>query len=161
MFGGLRIRARRSILTTGTARRSGAHQAAARPATGGTVRSLGETPATWGPSAMGPSSQVGGPRAPADASRARVRCCPGAPGSPRAAASPRRSAARASSLRGPRPRYLLAKPRRATVGALLSAERTLAATTSSRSATREECSPNLSWPSQILLGVIGTNVCEP
>src|SRR5207253_1280942 len=98
----------RPRVTADTARRSGAHQAAARPETDGTAGSPGEIPATSGPSAAGRSSLVGGPRAPGDASRAHVRCCLGVPGSPRAIASPRQSAARASSLRGPRPRYLLA-----------------------------------------------------
>src|SRR5215475_9861622 len=73
----------RRTVTADTVRRSGAPQAAARPTTGGTVGSPGETPAMWGLSAAGQSARGGGPRAPGDASRARGRCCPGAPGSPR------------------------------------------------------------------------------
>src|SRR5215471_3403374 len=97
----------RLTVTADTARLSGAHQAAARPKIDGTAGSPGETPAMSGPLAAGRSARVGGPRALGDASRARVRCCPGAPGSPRVTASPRQSAVRASWLRDPRPQYLL------------------------------------------------------
>src|SRR5262249_3330583 len=109
----------RLTVTADTARLSGAPQAAARPKIGGTAGSPRETRAMWGPLAAGRSARGGGPRALGDASRVRVRCCPGVPGSPRATASSRQSAARASWLRDPRPRYLLAS----RGGRLVSAER--------------------------------------
>src|SRR6266545_1259872 len=78
----------RSGVTADTAPRNGAHQAVVHLETVGTSGSPAETPATWEPSVAGRSSQVGGPRALGDASRARVRYCLGAPGSLRATASP-------------------------------------------------------------------------
>ena len=91
-----------------TAHLSGAPQAIPYPKIRDTADTPGETPATWAPSAAGLSSRAGDPTVPGDASRARVRWCPDASGSPRVVAAPRRSVARASSLRGRRPLYLLA-----------------------------------------------------
>jgi hypothetical protein len=98
----------RRTVTADTGHLSGAHQAADRLKTSGTAGSLGETRAMSGLSAAGRSDREAGSRAPGDASRAHVRCYPGALGSPHATASSLQSAARASWLRDPRPQYLRA-----------------------------------------------------
>jgi hypothetical protein len=89
MFGGRQDPRFVPAVTADTARRSGAHQAAARPGIDDTVDSPGETRATSGPSGAGRSSRVRGSRVPGDASRARVPCCLCALGSQHATASPR------------------------------------------------------------------------
>jgi hypothetical protein len=85
---------------------SEAHWPTACPATPDTAGTLVETPARWEPWAPDQSSRAEVPKALGDASRARGRCCRGALEYRRAAASPRRSAAPASSPRDPRPRVL-------------------------------------------------------
>ena len=74
-------RAPRLTGTAARARWSGAHEASAHPTIRGRADRPGETPAMSEPSAVGRSARGGDPRAPGDASRARVRCCPGVPGS--------------------------------------------------------------------------------